>query len=129
MRKLNKQDFIFAWSVLLFIVVMFMIYPFINQYFIIHNCNHSMIFSLSEPYWYRCFWYLYFFDKVSIYIYILFLWITIFPFIKRRYQFSNMLYIIWILALVAYVLYIYKITPIISIDDFIEWLPKYPSHR
>ena len=132
MRKLNKQDFIFAWSVLLFIVVTFMSYSFIKQYFIIDNCPIlDILWGLpwsSLPH--MCFWYLKFFERSSIYFYILFLWITIIPFAKRRYQFSkNTIFITWMVIIILFILNIYGRTSIIDFKNLPEWQQQQFFHN
>lgn len=110
MRKPNKQDFIFIWKTLLFILVTFIIYSVIVQYLVTDNCDPIM-WGLWYA-WYTCFWYFYFFDKISPYFYLLFLWITITPFFRKHYNLPNrIIYIVWILIFILYILYVYKVTP------------------
>ncbi len=121
MRKLNKQDFIFIWGTFLFIVVTFKIYLLVRQYFIIDNCPIlDTLWGLgSMPH--ICFWYLKFFDEYSIYFYVLFLWITIVPFLRRKYLFpSKAVFIGWAVILTMIIFFAYRTTHIIFFND----LPK-----
>ena len=109
MHKLNKQDFIFFWKIVVYIIVTFIAYLFITQHFITDNCE---VIKWGLGGWYLCFWYFNFFNVSSICFYLLFLWITIVPFIKRKYLFPNIIvYMAWIITLILIIIYIYTVTP------------------
>jgi hypothetical protein len=122
MRKPTKQDFIFIWKILLFILVTFKVYLLVRQHFIIDNCTPISL-SLWGPQ-YVCLWYLKFFNEYSILFYILFLWITIVPYMRRKYPFpSNTIFVAWIIVLVLLLIYIYiyRITPTVFLDNLSTW--------
>ena len=118
MHKLNKQDFIFSSKVAVYIIATFIAYLFFTQNFITDNCHIlSTLWGLgSMPY--VCFWYLRFFEENSIYFYFLFLWITLVPFIQRKYTFpSKIIFGFWTLILLFFLVYIYRTTHIVFFED------------
>lgn len=120
MRKPTKQDFIFILKIFLFILVTFKVYLLVRQYFIIGNCT-PMSLSLWGPQ-YVCLWYLKFFNEYSILFYIFFLWIIIVPYMRKKYLFpSNTMFVIWIIVLVLLLIYIYRVTPTVFLDNLSNW--------
>lgn len=112
MRKLNKQDFIFIWKVLLFIVSTFTIYLIVRIYFVdtcvLPSEKWYIWYALNVRHTEMCFWSWGLFDIYSFYFYILFIWITIVSYMRKKYFFpSNTMLISWIWVLMLIMLYIY----------------------
>lgn len=124
MRKPTKQDLIFIWKVLLFIVVTFTVYLIVRWYFV-DTCvaTHEWIwYALNVRHTRNCFWYWGFFDTYSLYFYLLFLWITIILYTRKKYLFpNNPIFITWILILLLAIIYIYRTTDTVSLHNTFEW--------
>jgi hypothetical protein len=117
MKNIKNQQIIFTLKLLLYILLTFIIYILIKQYFIIENCSWIKWWIWS---WYICWGYLNFFNKSSIYIYILFLWLTIVPYVNIKYKWmNNKIFIIGMFIILLIILSIYTTTPI----EFKNWLP------
>ncbi len=131
MWKINKQDLIFIWKMLLYLVVSYFMYSFLVQHFIVANCyidqNHIWYaLNVKHIVYYACFWYLKFLNEYSILFYILFLWITIIPFIRNKYLFPNhLVFIIGIIIWILVILYSYKTSHIVLFQDLPD--PKQSS--
>lgn len=118
MKNIGKQEIIFILKLLAYIAITYFIYIILKQYFIIDNC-HPIIWWLWST-WYLCSWYLNFFDKSSIYMYVLFLWVTIIPFINIKYKLLNkIIFVGWIFIILLVIMFMYSITP----TDFWQGLP------
>lgn len=124
MKNMNIQRMISIMGILFYVIITYYIYLLIRQNYIFINCE---VIAWWLHVWYVrsllspgsiCFWYPYLFEKISIYIYFLFLWISLFPFICKKFtRKKTLIFMFWIIVFISTISIIWAGTPLFYMEQ------------